>query len=488
VRDVRVDLKVNEASFADTAGLRAGERLAGHVKGQAQLHNGTWSWDGEANWDRGDLYWQPLYLADGGHSLQAHGSIGTAGWKVDAARLQVAKVGAAEASGLWNPGSGTLTDLTLKTGPVDMANFYPLVKPFLATTPAAQLQVQGSAELNWRIEGGTTRRFDLKLAGVDVADSRRRFKLEGVNLRFPWVNDRPVEAVLDVVAGELQGLPTGKTQVRAKLNGYDAAVASLSIPILDGRLNLEDLHAARKPDGWRWEFRGGLTPVSMSLLSDALKLPKLAGTLSGVIPKVSYSNQVAQVSGALLFRVFDGTVVVKELSVVEPLGVAPRLRAEMEMRNLDLDLLTQTYSFGQMQGRIDAVVGDLELQNWRPARFTAKISSSAGSYPKKISQQAVQNISSLGGAGGVGALQRSFLRIFEQFGYSKIGLSCVLRNNVCEMTGLEETPQGFIIIKGSGIPAITVKGFNRMVGWNELIERLSDIRHRNAYVQKDGKS
>jgi len=69
------------------------------------------------------------------------------------------------------------------------------------------------------------------------------------------------------------------------------------------------------------------------------------------------------------------------------------------MRNLDLDLLTSAFSFGNMQGRIDVSVAGLELSNWRPVRFDAKVASSPGNYPKKISQKAVQSISSLGGAG-----------------------------------------------------------------------------------------
>jgi hypothetical protein len=106
--------------------------------------------------------------------------------------------------------------------------------------------------------------------------------------------------------------------------------------------------------------------------------------------------------------------------------------------------------------------------------------SSPGNYAKKISQQAVQNISALGGAGAAAAIQRSFLQFFEQFGYDKLGLTCKLRNNICEMSGVESTPQGYVIVKGGGIPAITVMGYNRTVGWQELLERVSRITQENA--------
>jgi len=91
------------------------------------------------------------------------------------------------------------------------------------------------------------------------------------------------------------------------------------------------------------------------------------------------------------------------------------------LRNLDLGVLTNTYSFGAIEGRLDGDIKELELQNWKPVRFDAKLQNSPGNYPKKISQRAVENISALGGGGAAAAIQRSFLRFFKQFNYGKWG-------------------------------------------------------------------
>jgi len=144
-------------------------------------------------------------------------------------------------------------------------------------------------------------------------------------------------------------------------------------------------------------------------------------------------------------------------------------------------LLTRTFSFGNMQGRIDADVNDLQLQDWQPLRFDARVYSSAGKYPKKISQKAVQNISALGGAGAAAAIQRSFLGFFENFGYDRIGWRCVLRNGVCTMGGIDEANHGtYTLIEGGGIPAINVMGYNRTVSWGELTTRLKRVTQGNA--------
>lgn len=199
-----------------------------------------------------------------------------------------------------------------------------------------------------------------------------------------------------------------------------------------------------------------------------------------MIPKVSYRDKMLKVDGALLFRVFDGTVVASRIELFDPFGRMPRLSGNLDMQELDLDLLTRTFSFGNIQGRIDLSVNDLELVNWQPVRFDARLASSPGEYRKRISQKAVQNISALGGAGGAAALQRSYMRIFETFGYSRIGLSCVLRNDVCTMDGVEGEGSGvYTIVKGGGIPAINVLGYNHRVGWQELLTRLKRVMQDN---------
>jgi hypothetical protein len=92
----------------------------------------------------------------------------------------------------------------------------------------------------------------------------------------------------------------------------------------------------------------------------------------------------------------------------------------------------------------------------------------------------VQNISSIGGAGAGAAIQRSFLGFFETFGYDKIGLSCKLRNGICEMGGAENAAGGFTLIKGGGLPSVNVVGYNRFVGWQELLDRIQAVIDGNS--------
>lgn len=480
LRRIDADLRWAGLSFADPSGLHAGDKLAGSLKlrvsgGRRLLH-----WNTDLAWDQGEVFWSPLYFPNGGHQLQASGDLEGERLRIDAGQLRLAGLGTMGFSGEWSLRQGLQQGMASAMG-FDAKGLYGLLlRPFLDKTSFAELNTSGSVDIQARYADATLQKLELALHDVSVDDQRKRFTLEHVNARLPWSRQEKGRGSLQFAAGSVAGIPIGPLQSVIELRGLDFAVDDLELPVLDGKLAVRDLRVWREGDDWRSKFHGVLLPVSMEALTRSLGGPVMRGVLAATIPDVTYANDRIDVGGALAIRVFDGDIVIDRVSLSDPLGRAPRLEADVRMRNLDLGLVTSTFKFGSMEGRIDADVMNLELSNWKPVKFDARVESSPGRYRKKISQQAVQNISSLGGAGAAAAIQRSFLGFFQEFGYDRLGLSCRLRNNVCEMAGVESTPQGYMIVKGGGIPAITVLGYNRFVGWDELIERLSRITQSNA--------
>jgi hypothetical protein len=49
------------------------------------------------------------------------------------------------------------------------------------------------------------------------------------------------------------------------------------------------------------------------------------GTLSATIPTVRYQQETLNVDGALLFKLFDGTITAQNLALENPFGKLPRL-------------------------------------------------------------------------------------------------------------------------------------------------------------------
>jgi len=498
VAAVDADVQMADVGFSDASGLHAAEKLRGSVKLSAARKAALWTWQGDIAWQSGEIFWQPLYLR-GEHKVSASGSLDGTHLKVEQATLDLPEAGRVQLAALWDVKQSTLAECTAHGSNLALGKlFADYAKPFLEKGALSESSLYGHADVDWQYRNGATQSLRMALRDAGIADAEQRFALLGVNSEIDWQADAPRTANIAFAGGALLGMPLGSGQWAVQMRGMEFGVMQGALPVLDGKLELRDFklhrevgHGATDQAGkpcngcsqdaaWNWQFAVSLSQISMEQFSQAAGWPKMLGTLAGRIPKVSYDGHEINVDGALLFNVFDGTVVATQLKLIDPFGRAPRLSGNLNMRELDLDLLTRTFSFGNMQGRIDVDVNNLELQDWQPARFDARVSSSAGDYPKKISQKAVQNISALGGAGAVAAIQRSYLSFFKDFGYDRIGWSCVLRNGVCAMGGVDDGNGGaYVIVKGGGIPAITVMGYNRSVSWDELITRLKRVTQNN---------
>lgn len=481
LRRIRLDADVLDAAFSDAQGLHAGEKVGGRLMMEAERSSTGWNWSGLADWNAGEIYWQPLYMVKGGVLFHGKGALTDSLVTLTQGALSVADAGTASLACAWRRPDNKLQSFDLEARNLDAAHLYPLLlKPYLEKTLLGNLEMAGQVDVSASMREGALSAFEVALRDFDVADKEGRFALYKVQARAPWAANHATQATLHYDSGQVLNLPLGATDLAATLDGYSLTAPALHLPLLDGELTLKDVSAALLQSQWHWHLGASLTPVSMTDFSHAVGWPVMQGKVALSIPLVTYSNGRMSMDGGMGFDVFDGSVLVRNLTLQDPLGVAPRLQADIQMRNLDLELLTRTFSFGAMTGRMDGDVKGMELSRWQPVKFDADFHSSPGRYPKKISQRAVENISSLGGAGAAAAIQRSFLRFFKEFNYASIGLSCKLRNDVCTMGGVEPTQSGYVIVKGSGIPAITVLGYNRSVSWGELLQRIRRVTQGNV--------
>jgi len=232
-------------------------------------------------------------------------------------------------------------------------------------------------------------------------------------------------------------------------------------------------------------FAGSLTNVSLEQWSKALNWTPLSGTISGNIPRVEYRNNTLSLGGEINIKVFDGDIRITQLASSGLFTNFPRVSGEMEINNLDLDQLTGKFKFGGITGKLSGFVRQLYMENWQPVTFYAWLGTPDDDDSRhRISQKAVKNIASIGGGGASDLLSKSFLSFFETFGYDKIGLGCYLHDGVCQLMGVEATPQGYAIVTGGGLPRIDVIGYNPRLDWNVLMERLHRISSSDEVIIK----
>jgi len=246
----------------------------------------------------------------------------------------------------------------------------------------------------------------------------------------------------------------------------------LLLPVLKGELRVGTLDwrpAAAK--GERLSTSLVVTGVDMAAFSQAMGWPAFPGTLGGAIPSLRWVDDHFELAGGLSASLFGGFMDITRLSVQNPFGASPVLNGDIALRQLDLAAITSVFDFGSITGRLDGSIDDLRLVNWSPVAFKASLLAGSGG---RISQRAVNNLTSVGGGGIAGGLQGAVLKLFKTFGYKQIGLNCTLQGTVCKMSGLEAAGDGYTIVEGSGLPRLQVIGHQSQVDWSTLVRRLRD--------------
>ncbi len=470
-----LDLSAQDLAFASREGELAGKDIAFSLNAAAEKSGDHWHWRARLDWPQGELYRAPWRRA-AGVRLEAEGRLGRKTLEVDLARLDVAGVGAMSAGLRWNRERGEATDWGFVTEPLDLsAAMRDWLRPWLASLGFPDWQASGHARFSAEWAAGGLRRFYAGLEDAALVDSTGYLELNGVNARIPWEAGTPTEAEIGIAAGRLGDLPLGGFRLPLQLDGNEAKVEGLVAPLLDGKLVIDALRLVKSQSGWHGEFEGGIEGVSMPKLSRALKLPSMAGSLTARIPRIAYEPGLLRLDGALAIEVFDGGIIVHQLRLVDPFGKNRRLIAEVTARNLDLGMLTRTFAFGAIEGRFDADLHDLEMQGLKPLRFEARIASSEGDYPRRLSLGALKDITALGEAGTPDRLERVPERSGFSFGYARIGFGCTLRDGVCLMDGVEREGDGVVLMRGTGMPSVSIIGYNRRIDWEALVSRIREV-------------
>lgn len=348
---------------------------------------------------------------------------------------------------------------------------------FLAPAGFADLVLSGRAEVDLQVAGGATRSFDARLADVTAVDPRQRFILSGVGGDLRWhAGEAAVDSALGWRSAALFGIGLGPVRFDLRSAGGELALrAPAAMDVLAGRIVLEHLRWWPPDEEANARFALGvrLDDLDLGSLSQRLGWPPFTGKLGGRIPSARYARGVLTLDGGLAMQAFGGTVALSDLVMERPFGIAPTLSADVTIDDVDMEPMTAAFGFGSITGRLDGRIAGLRMVDWSPVAFDARLASDpAWRGRRRISQRAVEDISRVGGAGLMAGLQAQALRLFDDFGYKRLALACRLRDNVCQMDGVDSAGDGYTIVEGAGLPRIQVVGFRRRVDWPTLVARL----------------
>ena len=487
VDSVNWQVKFRETGFSEPSERYLAEGLSGHWKGRLRMEAGIVKGTQGLSLGAGAMLTPQFYLApeDKPVSLEMPFRFTPSTDKLELERLVYRHPDVLEfsADGVFGLAEGpVVSKLHLQTRPIDLEKLYQAyLTPVLTAPFFEQLTLRGQlvAALTMDPEPGV--HLELSQVGLMQGNGAQAQNIEFHGLRgdlFWGQAARSADSVLSWQGGRLfRGVEIGAAQALLELTDRGVRLRQpLRLPVMDGFLQAESFELEAGDSGPRLAFRGFLTPISMEKVSRAAGWPVLAGELSGVIPGIAYQEEMLQIDGIMRISAFDGRILIRDLRLDDLFGPLPILAADIEFKGLDLETLTRTFSFGKITGKLEGRVDGLRLENWFPVAFDARFATPEDDRSRhRISQKAVDNISNLGGVGMSGALSRSFLRFFEEFGYDRIGISCRLENGICEMGGVGPAANGYYLVRGGGIPRIDIVGFNRSTDWNVLIGKLKQI-------------
>lgn len=467
---------LNGIGFDTPTGTLAGRGVNGNGRFSLDTTDTPASIDLDTSLHGGELLLGSLYAKLPEHAVQLGLHANLQGGAFEVPRLRISDADALQLDGaLAFDAKGELKTLKFDHLHASFPAAYQRYgKAWLDTLGLHGMNITGqlSGSLDLRADGLHGFAFDTD--NLDLADANGSLAIDGLRGGLDWTaqGERPA-TTLGWRSLQFYRIVNGAAQSQwQSRNGVLGLRQPLEVAVLKGQLRVGELDwrpAAAK--GQRLETSLVLTGIDMAAFSHAMGWPAFPGTLGGAIPSLRWVDDRFELQGGLSATVFGGFVDITRLSLQQPFGTSPVLSGDIALSQLDLGAITSVFDFGNITGRMNGSIDDLRLVNWNPVAFKASLLANGGG---RISQRAVNNLTTVGGGGVAGGLQGAMLKLFRTFGYSRIGLNCSLQGTVCQMGGLGAAGDGYTIVEGSGLPHLQVIGHQTQVDWPTLVRRLHE--------------
>ncbi len=503
LRKLSSSIKINELNF--NLINAAAQDLQARLQLQIEASKSGWNVNSEMSLHQGGLYIEPGFKLDEltpGFTLEINDKPtvtrlqGT--WNNNSQTLSISELthhhpdtGDFRASLILAPTSATpIQPLAITVDSDTLQSFYDVyLQPILLQSSLNDLEASGAIHLDLQFADNDLSQLQIQTRDVYLYDNANRFHLDQLNIGVVLghqINQQAAE--IRWSGAGIYRLDLGASHFAMLTNGFDLAlIDSTEIPLLDGQLKIDRLviNAIGHKD-MLFEADTILTPIDLQALCLALEWPIMNGRFSGVIPGLRYQHHTLSINGTLLARAFGGNIVVRNLLIEDLFDPVPILSTDISLNRLDMEALTQTFSFGHISGLLQGHINNLQLQAWQPVQFNAWFGNPEDDDSRhRISQKAVNNLTKIGGGEAAADLSSGFMKFFKEFSYDQLALGCRLQDNVCFMHGLDDADTGYAIVKRGLLPPwVDIIGHNRQVDWPILVNRLKSIAAGNAPVIK----
>ena len=264
-----------------------------------------------------------------------------------------------------------------------------------------------------------------------------------------------------------QVIAAGPLFIQGKICPPSVFIAPFSLALLDGKISVG-------------EGKGDLSTKSFVLnrvlLADIRpRLPApydfLKPEASGKFSKLFFKENRFLAHGELEVKIARGKVVFHDI-FFEP-GVLPKYGGNLEIKGLDLAILSKTFGLGRITGRLKGEVNNLVMVGTLPERFELRLEDDPSWQGKRrISLKAVRQMAELGGGSA-----SIFVPFVKNLRYERLGFSCKLKNDFFHLKGLFHKDGKEYLIKGPRLFGVDVINQNPggIISFKEMIRRIENI-------------
>lgn len=242
-----------------------------------------------------------------------------------------------------------------------------------------------------------------------------------------------------------------------------------------GRMHLADLRAALDAGGPTLAARIRFEEIDLAQLSRELDWAPLAGRLNADLGEIRYTDKTLSSAGMIHAELFGGILDIAKIRLHDPLSRYRTLYGDIEFAGIDLEQLTQTFEFGEMNGILDGHIHDLRLFGSTPSHFNAELSTREEGR-RNISVKALKNLSILSQGALSEALSQGIYRFIDFYRYQKLGIHCTLNNDSFQLRGTaREGEDSYLVYGGLLPPKIDIIAPERVISFKEMLKRMSRL-------------
>ncbi len=247
------------------------------------------------------------------------------------------------------------------------------------------------------------------------------------------------------------------------------------LKLADGQILLENLSIGLDSNDLSVRGHTLIDHIDLQKFTRSLKLPLMQGSLTADLGEFEYHGGLLKSAGDAHIDVFGGTIQISNLRARDIFSSYRSFAGDIDFNGIDLEQLTRTFAFGEINGIIDGYIHDLRLFGKVPSAFVAELAT-RDQGQRSISVKALNNLTVISQGGVSAALSRGVYQFIDFYRYRKIGLFCALRNDVFVLKGTARNDSDLHLVDGGLLPPrINILAPGTGVSFREMLRRLERI-------------